>query len=327
MQASIAVTDFDAHLDDFAHLRVSVFNHQPSGVQANLRDLSLFSRHLHRSGSEWINGEVLLDFLAVTRSERSNGAGALNRKIASLRSYMKHLRFRQVDGADAFPIECLPRAREPYSGPVEALQPQEVRRLFRTIDVASVLGFRDFLLYSLLYRLGLRIGEALAIDLNDVDLQGEKLQIHGKGRRERSLPIPADLTELISNWLRHLRPKLTGAERMQALFISKKGNRLAVRTAEENFQKIVNRAGPFSIAKVTPHSLRHAFASHAVDERQDMVVLKHILGHALMQSTERYAHPSMKILTRAVNDHVAAEILADIISDGLLGQRIQQARR
>ena len=77
------------------------------------------------------------------------------------------------------------------------------------------------------------------------------------------------LNDLISNWLRRLRPKLSGAQRLPALFISKKGNRLAVRTAEENFQKIVASAGPFSIPKVTPHSLRHAFASHAVDGKQD----------------------------------------------------------
>ena len=327
MHAGIALTDFDARLEDFCSLRVDVFNHQRSGVQANRRDLSVFSRHLHATRTERITGDVMLQFLAVARSERGNGAGALNRKIASIRSYMKHLRFRQVDGAEAFPIECLPRAREPYNGPIDALQPPEVQRLLGTIDVTSVLGFRDFLLYSMLYRLGLRIGEALAIDLGDIELEGEKLQVHGKGRRERSLPIPPDLADLISQWLRHLRPKLSGAQRLPALFISKKGNRLAVRTAEENFQKIVLHAGPFSIPKVTPHSLRHAFASHAVDGKQDMVVLKHILGHALMQSTERYAHPSMKTLQEAVNDHVASEILSDIISDGLLGQRIQQARR
>ena len=152
MQACIALSDFDAHLEDFANLRLSVFNHQPSGVQANLRDLSVFSGHLHDNNIERISGEALLGFLTTARGERGNGAGALNRKIASIRSYMKHLRFRQIDGADAFPIECLPRAREPYSGPVEALQPQEVRRLLATIDVTSVLGFRDFLLYSMLYR-------------------------------------------------------------------------------------------------------------------------------------------------------------------------------
>ena len=73
-----------------------------------------------------------------------------------------------------------------------------------------------------------------------------------------------------------------GAFRTERIIGDVEAKRLAVRAAEENFQKIVARAGPFSIPKVTPHSLRHAFASHTVDGKQDMVVLKHILGHALM---------------------------------------------
>jgi len=326
MPPKIAVTDFEAHLDDFRDLRLRVFNHQPSGVRATMRDLALFSDRLHQTGTDYINGKVLLDFLAFVRSERGNGAGAINRKVASLRSYFKHLRFRQIDGAHAFPIECLPRAREPYDGPIEALRPDEVRRLLGTADIASVLGFRDFLLYSMLYRLGLRIGEAIAIDLHDVDLTAATVRIHGKGRRQRTLPLPHDLRTPLRTWLTRLRHKLKRSGRLQALFVSKKGNRLAVRTAEENFAKLVAKAGPFSIPKVTPHSLRHAFASHAVDGKQDMVVLKHILGHAMMQSTERYAHPSMETLLDAVNDHLAADILNDIITTGILGARIQQIR-
>jgi len=212
--------------------------------------------------------------------------------------------------------------------PVEALEPQEVNRLLGRIDKGSVLGFRDFLLYSLLYRLGLRLGEALAIDLGDIDLEKQLLRVHGKGRRERTLPLVSDLPVLIEKWL-VFRDKLCGAERLNALFISKKGNRLSARTAQDNFKKILAAAGPLSIAKVTPHSLRHAFASHALqDDTTDakLIVLKAVMGHALIKSTQRYVHPSMRILRKAVNDHPASEILDELINDDIVPIRIQQRR-
>ena len=108
--------------------------------------------------------------------------------------------------------------------------------------------------------------------------------------------------------------------------MSGKGNRLAARTAQDNLKKIVEKAGPFSIDKVTPHSLRHAFATHAIEGEQDIFVLKAIMGHASTKSTEIYLHPSMKLLKKAVNEHIASEILNDLINSNTFVFRIHQAR-
>ena len=140
------------------------------------------------------------------------------------RSYVKYLRFTQVKGADVFPIESLPRAREPYTGPVEALTPDEVIKLLNTIDHNSVLGFRDLTLYTMLYSLGLRIGEALSIDIEDIDFDNDVVCIHGKGRRERKLPLTGDLLDIINKWLIY-RTQLNNADTLHALFVSKKGNK------------------------------------------------------------------------------------------------------
>jgi len=149
------------------------------------------------------------------------------------------------------------------------------------------------------------------------------LLIHGKGRRERTLPILPDLMADIENWIVH-RQKLHKASQNEALFISKKGNRLSVRTAQDNFHKVVEKAGPFSIEKVTPHSLRHAFATHAIEGEQDLFVLKAIMGHASSKSTEIYLHPSMRILKKAVNNHIASEILSEIITKWNVIGRVHQ---
>lgn len=325
MKITISVSDFDRHRKVYLDLRLGLFNHQPSGVQANERDLDLFSRYVHGKKEKQISGEVILGFLVWLREDRDNQAGSINRKEASLRTYLKFLRFSQVDGADRFPIESLPRAREPYNGPIESLQPGEVVKLLDSFDRNSVLGFRDFFFFCLLYRLGLRIGEAAAIDIKDIDFENQILQIHGKGRRQRKLPILDDLMNTLNTWLLY-RSRLMNAGKLDALFISKKGNRLAKRTAQENFKKVVDEAGPFSIKKVTPHSLRHAFATHAMEGEQDIFVLKSIMGHASTKSTEIYLHPSMRTLKKAVNDHIASEILEELIMNNKVPLKIHSRR-
>ncbi|HWR97058.1 MAG TPA: tyrosine-type recombinase/integrase [Candidatus Methanoperedens sp.] len=326
MKATIAVREFRKHIKAYLDLRVRIFDHQPSGTEANARDLQVFSRYLEERSVRRISGETLLNFVTHLREARDNGAGAINRKIASIRSYVRYLRFAQVAGAEKFPIESLGRARQPYAGPVQTLEPQEVPRLFRGLDTHSVLGLRDFVLLSLLYRLGLRLGEALRITLEDVDLERQLLHVHGKGRRERTLPLVADLPEILENWLL-VRQKLRNAERLPALFISKKGHRLSGRTAQENLQKIVARAGTFSIEKITPHTLRHAFASHAIEGDANLIVLKAVMGHASIKSTELYLHPSMRLLRKAVNDHVASEILGDLVAEKIVVLRVHQSRQ
>jgi len=324
MKTTISANDYDAYIEDWLRMRIRTF-HQPSGVEANRRDVELFSRYLQEHTLSHITGEVLLEFISWLREMRKNGPGAINRKISSIRSYILHLRLRQVDGTEGFPIAYLPRARHPYSGPPQTLEPEEVRKILNSIDHRSILGFRDFLLYSMLYRLGLRLGEALGLNLDDIDLENHLITIQGKGRRQRKLPLVSDLPLLIEKWL-YLRNKLWGAKTTQALFISKKGKHLSARTAQDNFQKIIARAKPLSLKKVTAHSLRHAFASHAIEGNADLLVLKAVLGHALMQTTELYVHPSMKVLRKAVNDHLASEILRDLIDEKVIVLRIQPQR-
>lgn len=192
MKASISVDNFDANIDDWIKIRKKT-NHQPSGIESNRRDVEVLSSYLQDQKISEITGEVILDFITYLCDVRQNEAAAVNRKMSSIKSYLRHLHFRQIEGAAEFPIEYLPRAREPYSGPIQVLEPEEVKKLLGCIDKNSVLGFRDFLLYSLLYRLGLRIGEALSIDLKDIDLEKQILTIHGKGRRERTLPLVSDI--------------------------------------------------------------------------------------------------------------------------------------
>ena len=322
---SVATRDIQKHIKPWLAMRLRM-RHRNSGVESNQRDITIFMGFLKQRRIRAVHGATLLDFITYLKNERHNGAGAINRKISSLKSFVRYLRFVQIDGAQQFPIQELPRARQPYSGPVQALEPLEVQRLFQSMDTSTVLGLRDFVICRLLYQLGLRISEVTCLNMADVNLDESLITIRGKGGRIRVLPLVDLLVAQLEKWLL-VRTKLCNADSLHALFVSKKGNRIANRTVQENFQKCVKAAGSFSLDKVTPHSLRHAFASHAMEGEANMVVLKHIMGHAHMSSTEIYLHPSMKMLRKAVNDHLASDILADLTENNIGVASIQKARR
>jgi site-specific recombinase XerD len=308
--AAIPRRTFCRFTEEYLHLRLRM-NHQLSSVVAARKDLRLFIRYCREHEIRSIQGATIIEFMNWASECRGNGSASLNRKRASLCSYIRHLKLRQVTGAAEFPLDFIPRARHPYSGPPTTLEPDEVDRLLHSIDRSSVLGYRDFTLYSMLYCLGLRLGEALAINIGDIDYEKQCILIHGKGRRERTLPLTIELIRLFKQWIKH-RKGLFNVSSSNALFMSKKGNRLSLRTAEENFQHIVASVPVLSVGHVVPHTLRHCFASHALETEHDLVIIKTILGHVLMKSTEIYLHPSQDLLRKSSDNHVSTELIKSV---------------
>jgi site-specific recombinase XerD len=306
-KASVTVKDFKSLIESWCELR-KVMQHQPSSIEASRKDLTVFVRFCTLHKVRRITGLSLVKFFNYLHTTRKNCSGSINRKRSTLRCYFDHLRLHQIRGATAFPIEYLPRARQPYSGPITALEPKETITLLNSIDRTSVIGLRDFTLFSLLYALGLRLGEGLGIQMCDIDWCKNMLTIHGKGRKIRMLPLTDKVGKLIKEWI-FCRAALLNADKNEWLFLSRKGNRLSHRTAEEHFADTVKKSGPFTMKKITPHSLRHAFASHAVDGDADVLVVKAIMGHAQLRTTEMYLHPSKETLKKAVNNHLANDML------------------
>jgi len=314
MMPTIALKDFEAHIDDWIDLSVNVTNHQPSGLKSREYDLRLCVDFLRENDVGQITPSRLMDYLTYARHERDNAPSTCNRKRASLRAYVRHLRLRGVPGAMDFPVETIPQFCVPYQQEHLNLEPAEVMRLLNALDLDSLHGRRDQLIVTLLYKSALRVGELVALDVQDIDLEKGCMSIHGKGRKQRTMPLDEQMRTLLKEWLL-LRDEYAGATLCSALFLSQKGARLAVRTIQDNFRKLVDRQPEFSIERVTPHSLRHAFAGHALEHEasdHQLVLLKTYLGHALLKSTLIYAKPSLKVLRRAVADHVASEIVSEL---------------
>ncbi len=312
--SSIAIDDFVEYVDDWIDLSVNVTNHQASGLKSREYDIRLCLQYLQSNNIVDITPSDLMDFLKHTIQERNNAPSSANRKRSSIRAYVRHLRLRGVGGAMAFPVETIPTFCMPYQGQCFSLEAEETLRLFEAIDVDSLHGRRDRAILLLLYKSALRVGEVASLNIDDIDLNEGMMWVKGKGRKMRQMPLDEQMASVLGEWL-VLRQGYSGATLGPALFLSQKGNRLAVRTIQDNFKKMVDALPKFSIERVTPHTLRHAFASQSLEhdssDRQ-LVLLKHYLGHSLLKSTLIYARPSLKVLRRAVTDHVASEILADM---------------
>ena len=307
---AISQDDFNRYINDYLDLRLKM-NHQPSSILAARKDLNVFATYLQSKNITSIDGSTLLDFMSWLRTERKNCSGSINRKQSSIRMYIRHLALRNAPGAKELPVAYLPRARDPYSGPVQTLEFEEIIKILSAFNKDSVIDKRNFILFSLIYALGLRLSEALGINLEDIDVKKDLITIRGKGRKVRSIPLTDQVKAMLLDWI-VMRKALMNANSSHALFISKKGNRLSLRMAEQAFKKIRDTMDNLTITRVVPHTLRHAFASHAIDGEADVLVLKTILGHASIKTTEIYLHPSIKTLRKAVADHVSSDILKEL---------------
>lgn len=325
MITAIARKDFEKYQEDWHALR-EVNNYQPSTIVAGRKDLRSFSTFLKEKKVNKIQGKVLCEYITWLSKEKENKAGAINRKRGTLHMYIKYLRLLNVDGAASVPVEYLDRARDAYKGAIKVPIMDEIITVLETPDRTTVLGYRDYLLYVLLYALGLRVGEAVAIDIQDIDFKKNTILIHGKGRRERTLPIVPAVRKIIQKYLVY-RSNLMNAGKLGALFISKKGNRLAIRTVEENFKKVIDANRPLTLEKITPHTMRHAFASHAMENKSDLLVIKAILGHAKLATTEVYLHPSMATLQHAVEDNLVSDIFREVYYKRKAGMKIQKSHK
>ena len=271
-----------------------------------------------------VTGKAVMDFQVYLKEERKNAGSSMNRKLFSLRSYSNYLKTLDLEGADRLPFKDILKIRLGYSNGPQALTIKQVKKLFTYIDTSSCLGIRDYCVYGFMYGLGLRVGEVHSMKKHDIDLKNKKVTVTGKGNRERTLQLTDEMIEIITDWLA-VRGKFLNSDISDNLFISKKGNPLAIRTMEDNFKKIIEASTINVNFNVTPHTLRHSFASHLNDEGVDILVLQKILGHSTPRSTEIYIHPSEKKVREALEKLPSVLYINKLVETGVI--RFQKGYR
>jgi len=166
----------------------------------------------------------------------------------------------------------------------------------------------------------IRVGEVFELNIDSI--KNRQLHVIGKGKAIRTLHINDELFRVISEYLA-VRQYFYNSDKTKALFVSKKGNRLAIRTMEDNFRKLVSKAGLSLRFNVTCHTLRHTFASHLNDKEVDMLVIQSLMGHASSRSTEPYIHPSYKKIKNAMERLPGVIFMNRLIKEGGLNLSFQ----
>ena len=251
---------------------------------SDMKDFSRFLASKDARNAAHINREDLLRYLAVL-DRRGLSARTRARKISCIRSFFRFLMETGQIGEN--PSDLIAAPRLPKRIP-HYLELEEVERLLVATDHATLEGKRDATMLELLYATGLRVTELVGLDLYRVDLEMGCVTVMGKGSRERVVPIGVPASRSIMNYLDNVRPRLLGAMRSEALFVTRRGRSMT----RQSFWKIVKKTAICAgIRKeISPHTLRHSFATHLVQNDADLRWVQIMLGHADISTTEIYTH-------------------------------------
>jgi integrase/recombinase XerD len=205
------------------------------------------------------------------------------RTLSSVRSLHRFLMANGVSASD--PTAGVHRPTLPRSLP-RPLSVEEVERLVAATADRSPAQLRDRAALETLYGAGLRISELVGLDVDDVDLEEGSVRAFGKGSKERVVPIGRPASDAIALYLKAGRPALAGRNTRAALFLNQRGGRLTRQGCAKLLRASVQRAGIRK--RVTPHTLRHSFATHLLEGGADVRVVQELLGHASVQTTQIY---------------------------------------
>ena len=309
---------FFDHIDAFVEYRTTIYDISEQTVKSNRIDLKLFKDFLDMKHYQLINGKAVMDFQYYLKQQRFNSGASMNRKLFTLRAYSKYLKGENIPFVDTLPFADILKCRQGYRTRPNALTKHQVKTLFEAINQDTCIGIRDYTVYAMMYKLGLRVGEVHQLNLEHIDVDNRKLSVTGKAKKQRTLHLDDEMMAILTQWIA-VRKLFLNHDSAKALFISKKGNRLAIRTMEDNFKKIIRKLNLKVHFNVTCHSLRHAFASHLNDEDVDLLVIQDLLGHATPKTTaDYYIHPSEKKVREAMEKMSGVIYMTQLVKDGMI---------
>jgi integrase/recombinase XerD len=299
-EASGGVGELTAAVDGFlAHASIDR-GLSPRTVEAYARDLARFTAFLEDRGVRGLDAlrhEHLTDWLAWLEAE-GLGARSRTRALVAVRRLLRHL---GASGAlDEDPSDGLTAPRFDRALP-RILRTDEVVALIEAVDPTSPLGLRDRAMLEVLYGGGLRVSELVGLLLGALDLRGGWMRVLGKGSRERIVPLGAPALASVLLYLEQGRPALERAEAgaSDAVFLSRRGGPMTRQNFFTRLRGIARQAG-VPQDRVSPHVLRHAFATDLLEGGADLRAVQSMLGHADLSTTQIYTHVSRRRLRETV---------------------------
>jgi integrase/recombinase XerC len=254
------------------------------------------------------DAELLRGYLNYL-AEQSYSPATMARKIATLRSFYKWALKRNF--VETNPMTLIRTPRQTKRLP-RAISVEQIERLLSAPDDKEVLGARDRAMLETLYSTGIRVSELVDLDIEDLDEPGEALRVRGKGKKERLVPLGSHALAAI----RHYKQVLLSDDRLgqswapgkpeRPLFVNKHGGRLSSRSVRRKLDKYLRSVG--LDPSISPHTLRHSFATHLLDNGADLRSVQELLGHQSLSTTQTYTHLTTQRMREAYDKaHPRAE--------------------
>lgn len=212
------------------------------------------------------------------------------RKISACRTFYDYLILQNEIDKNVFTLIDIPKIPKKLPS---IIHDDEIKRLFESIDVETPLGYRNYVILDLLFSCGLRASELVNLSIKDLQLEQSQMLIHGKGSKDRYVPLHPELVAEMKHYLTYIRPRLLAKGHDVSttyIFINYKGGVLSVRGLQVILKKLIEKSG--EVYKMHPHMLRHAFATTLLDHGADLRVVQELLGHEHLKSTQIYTHVS-----------------------------------
>ncbi len=220
-------------------------------------------------------------------NEHQYSKSTVARKLATLRSFYKFLVKRGQLSSN--PVTAVRTPKQDKKLP-QFLEYEQVKRLLETPPTNNWLGARDRAILETLYSTGIRVSELVGLNLDDIDFLGEVIHVRGKGKKERITPIGSSALQVIQHYMEFRNKRAQSNDNFDAkvLFVNKHGGRLSTRSVRRKMDKYLKMAG--LDPSISPHTLRHSFATHMLNNGADLRSVQELLGHQSLSTTQIYTH-------------------------------------
>ncbi len=274
-------------------------------LESYRRDLTKFQQYLAQRRlrmGDVISPQIVVTFLASLQ-QKPLAASSIARMLSAMRGWFRFLAREEI--AEGNPLRDLATARRPVRLP-RTLTMQEVTTLLDLPVGPAAEDHRDRAMLELLYASGLRVSELVGLAVSQIDLNAGCLRVMGKGAKERVVPMGQTARDLLADYVAHVRPTLLKGRLSRALFISRRGQTLTRQAFWKLLRQRAQRAG--IVKPISPHMLRHSFATHLLEGGADLRTVQTMLGHANISTTQIYTHVERSRLKQIHRQHFPRQV-------------------
>jgi len=301
MDENKSITGMDSLEEYFVYLKIEK-GLSPNSINSYKRDLVQYLNFITEEKIESLNDIDRYTILSFMQSQRETGKSnnSMIRMISSLRKFHQYL--KQEDLTETDPMLLVDTPKKAQNLP-KVMSMSEVEKLLEISDTSKPLGLRDRTMLEVMYATGVRISELVSLRLDELHLPMSMIQTKGKGDKERIIPIGDTAIYWMKQYLELSRPKLSmkNAEEEPYVFLNSRGGTLSRQGVWKKIKKLVKQANIKS--DVTPHTLRHSFATHLLENGADLRIVQELLGHSDISTTQIYTHITKHRLKNVYNEY------------------------